>query len=213
MRLFEGFRQISNTLKSALGSRYEETGVLKVKGEVFMTLRDGASGVIQDKRHVKNVVTLDASILVARLVKDNSEPPFGAFALAVGTGAPGWDLQNPPAPTNTQRSLWSELSRKTFASTQFVDANGVPAAYPTNLVDFTTTFSESEAVGPLVEMGIIGGNVSTNLQIRNPVLPPNGAYNPTVDLTTRETLLNFLSFKVVNKPPTSTLSIVWRLSF
>jgi hypothetical protein len=120
---------------------------------------------------------------------------------------------NPPAPTDTQRSLYSELARKTFANTQFIDGDGVPTAIPTNVVDFTTTFAEAEAVGPLVEMGLIGGNVDTNLSIKNPVLPPNGPYDPAVDLTTFDTQVNYLTFAVINKPPTSTLTIVWRLTF
>jgi hypothetical protein len=212
MRMIERFRRVGGTLKTAFSSRYEEDARYKIKGEVFITLKDAATGDVQDARRY-NLVVLDASILIARLMKDNAEPPNGAFCLAVGTGAAGWNLQSPPAPTNTQRALWSELSRKTFATTNFVDANGVPAAYPTHVVDFTTTFSESEAVGPLVEMGLIGGNVSSNLSIRNPVTPPNGTYDPTVDLTDFETLINYLTFPVVNKPATSTMTIVWRLTF
>lgn len=183
-----------------------------IRGDVFMTLRDGATGVIQDKREKRNLIVLDASILVARLLKDNTEPPKGIFALAVGTGDVGWDLQDPPAPTNTQRALYSEITRKTFSTTQFVDGDGIPVAYPTNVVDYTTIFTESEAVGPLVEMGLIGGNIDSNLSIQNPVSPPNGAYDPTVDLTQYETLVNFLTFLVVNKPATSTLEITWRLT-
>jgi hypothetical protein len=49
--------------------------------------------------------------------------------------------------------------------------------------------------------------------VKNPVSPPNGPYNPLVDLTTKETLVNYLTFGVITKPPTSTLTIVWRLSF
>jgi hypothetical protein len=100
-----------------------------------------------------------------------------------------------------------------FASTQFIDGDGVPVGYPTNIVDFSTVYSESEAVGPLVEMGLIGGNISTNLAIKNPVTPPNGAYDATVDLTTVETLVNYLTFPVISKPATSTFQITWRLTF
>jgi hypothetical protein len=146
-------------------------------------------------------------------MKDNSEPPHGILALAVGTGDTGWDLQSPPAPTNTQRSLYSELARKTFANTQFIDGAGVPSGIPTKVVDFTTTFAEAEAVGPLVEMGLLGGNISTNMSVRNPVLPPNGSYDPTVDLTIFDSQVNYLTFSVINKPATSTLTIVWRLTF
>lgn len=188
-------------------------GKIHIDGEVFITLRDAKTKALQDERHLKNIVTLDASILVARLMKDNQEPPFGIYALAVGTGQMGWNLQSPPAATNTQRSLWSELARKTFAATNFVDSNGLYVGYPTNVVDFTTTFAESEAVGPLDEMGLLGGNVSTNLNVRNPVTPPNSGYDPTVNLSNFDTLCNYLTFAVVNKSATSSLSIVWRLTF
>lgn len=184
-----------------------------IRGDVFITVKDGKTQEVQDHRELRNLVVLDASILIARLMKDNSEPSFGIYALAVGTGDTGWDPMNPPSPTNTQRALYSELTRKTFASTQFVDSAGSPAGYPTKIVDFTTTYTESEAVGPLVEMGLLGGDISTNMSVKNPVSPPNGTYDDTVDLTSYETLCNFLTFAVINKPATSTLTIVWRLTF
>ncbi len=184
-----------------------------IRGDVFFDLRDGASGELQEHREIRNLVVLDASILIARLMKDSAEPPHGLYALAIGTGDGGWNPLAPPAATNTQRALYSELARKTFAQTQFIDGGGLPVAYPTKVVDFTTTYTESEAVGPLCEMGLLGGNINSNMAIRNPVSPPNGAYDPTVDLTTRETLCNYLTFAVISKPATSTLSITWRLSF
>ena len=184
-----------------------------IRGDVFIELRDGSTKDLQERRELRNLVVLDASILIARLMKNNQEPPNGIFCLAVGTGQVGWNPMSPPAATNTQRALWSELARKTFATTNFVDQNGIPASYPTNVVDFTTTFAEAEAVGPLDEMGLLGGNVNPNLSIRNPVSPANGPYDPTVNLTNFDTLVNYLTFPVINKPPTSTISIVWRLTF
>ena len=191
---------------------FKENGYF-IRGDVFFRLRDGRTGELQLERELRNLVVLDASILIARLVKDNAEPPHGIFALAVGTGDSGWNPMAPPAPTNTQRSLYSEITRKTFSDTRFIDANGSPVGYPTKVVDFTTIYTEAEAVGPLVEMGLIGGNVDSNLSIRNPVTPPNGTYDPTVNLTTKETLFNYITFPVVNKPATSTFEITWRLSF
>jgi hypothetical protein len=140
-------------------------------------------------------------------------PNFGVYALAVGTGDVGWNLQNPPPATNTQRSLYSELGRKAIATASFIDGDGGISGVPTNVVDFTTTFAESEAVGPIVEMGLIGGDCNTNVSITNPVLPPNGAYDPTVNVVGLDTLVNYLTFPVINKPSTSTLSWTWRLSF
>ena len=190
---------------------YREDFRSGIRGDVFFTMRDGETGEIQLQRELRNIVVLDASILIARLMKDNQEPQHGILALAVGTGDSGWDLQNPPAATTTQRALVSELARKTFTTTQFVDAAGVPTVVPTHVVDFTATFAEAEAVGPWVEMGLLGGDISTNMAERNPV--PSGPYNPTVDLTEYDTLINSLRFPVINKPPTSTLSITWRLTF
>ena len=132
-------------------------------------------------------------ILVARLFKDNTEPLHGAFALAVGTGGSGWDLQNPPSATAGQSALESELVRKQFSSSNFITNVGTISATPTNIVDFTTTFTESEAVGPLVEMGLVGGDAT---------------------LTSGSgTLINYLTFKVINKSNTSVFTIVWRLTF
>jgi len=211
MKIGEAFRAAKSAFVASLTGRYDEDLRYKIKGEVFLTLRDARTGEIQDHRY--NIITLDASILIARLMKDSQEPPHGCFALAVGTGDTGWNPMAPPAPTNTQRSLYAELTRKTFSNTQFIDGGGAPTAIPTNVVDFTTIYTESEAVGPLVEMGLLGGNVNSNMSIQNPVLPPNGPYNPTVDLTLFDTLVNYLTFPVVNKPATSTLQIVWRLTF
>lgn len=192
--------------------RFDEKGYY-IRGDVFIRLYDAKTGELQEEHTLRNLVVLDASILIARLMKDNAEPPKGIYALAIGTGDVGWDPMHPPAATDTQRALYSEICRKTFTTTQFIDGGGVPVSYPTKVVDFTTTFTESEAVGPLVEMGLLGGNISSNMSITNPVSPPNGTYDPTVDLTDFETLVNYLTFPVVNKPATSTMSIVWRLTF
>lgn len=210
MKMSERIRQTLGFSRMRSGIQHKDDYGCRIRGEVFMILRN-QEGVVEDHRH--NLIVLDASILIARLMKNNAEPPNGVFCLAVGTGRVGWNPMSPPAPTNTQRSLYSEITRKTFAQTNFVDSGGVPTAVPTNVVDFTTTFVESEAVGPLVEMGLLGGNVNPNLAIKNPVTPPNGTYNPTVNLTNFETLANYLTFPVINKGATSTLTIVWRLTF
>ena len=210
----ESFNRIRAAVSMAFSSRYEERMSCIVRGDVFITIRDGKTGKIQSKREFRNLVVRDASILIARLVKDNHEIGLnGAFVLAVGTGDSGWNPMAPPAPTSTQRALFHELTRKVFTSTNFVDSLGNPVSIPTNVVDFVTTFTESEAVGPLVEMGLIGGNISPNMSVKNPVSPSNGPYDPTIDLTTRETMLNMFTFKVENKPDTSTMSVIWRLSF
>lgn len=204
--------QLSTAFAVRMAEDFSEIGYY-IRGDVFFRMRDGKTKELQLERELRNLVVLDASILIARLMKDSQESPHGVYALAVGSGDSGWNPMAPPAPTATQRSLFAEITRKTFTSTQFVDAAGVPVGYPTKVVDFTTIFTESEAVGPLVEMGLLGGNISTNMSVRSPVTPPNGTYDPTVNLTNFDTQVNYLTFPVINKPATSTFEIVWRLTF
>jgi hypothetical protein len=217
----ENFRKAKETIRFALHTllRDDYGGHGYPKGEVFWEVRDSRTGRVTESGKL-NVVTLDASILIARLMKGTgaaiphqSEPSFGVFALAVGTGDISWNPLNPPAATNTQRSLFNELARKQIATTNFINQSGGISGVPTNVVDFNTTFAESEAVGVLTEMGLLGGDVNTNMSITNPVLPPNGTYDPTVNLVGLDTLVNYVTFPAISKPPTSTLSWTWRLTF
>lgn len=182
------------------------------KGEIFLEMTD-QDGTVLEKRHWENVITKDFSILVARLCRDSLSPRHGIHMLTVGTGDSGWDLQNPPAPDEDQRSLYSEIERKSFSSTTFRQDDGSPSSIPTNVVDFETTFTETEAVGPLVEMGLIGGDVNDDPGVTNPVTPPHGTYDDTVDLTGKDTLINYFTFPVINKPATATLTLTWRITF
>lgn len=183
------------------------------KGEIFYQMHDEKTGALLEEGHIPNVVTKDLSILVARMCKDSLEPSTGIFALAMGTGDTGWDLQSPPAAVNTQRALYSEIARKTFELTSFVDASGNPSSIPTNVVDFRTTYLGIEAVGPLVEMGLIGGDASTNVSTLNPITPANGTFDPSQDVRAKDTLCNYLTFPVINKPNGATFTITWRLTF
>ena len=189
----------------------------KIKGEIFYELKDSVTGYLE-RGHLQNIVTLDAGLLIARLMKSTatpniSEPAFGIYALAVGTGDAGWNPMNPPPANVFQRSLYSEIARKAASSSSFIDSVGAVSGVPTNVVDFNFIFSESEAVGPLTEMGLIGGDCSTNMAVRNPVMPPNGSYDSTVDVVGKDALCNYITFPVINKPATSTLTWTWRLTF
>ena len=205
--------RIRSTQKYGMGITYKDSFRSGLKGEVFFKLHDAKTGELIEDRHIKNIITRDMSILVSRLLRSNTEPFRGLSMLAVGTGDVGWDPMNPPASTNTQRSLYAEIARKPFASVNFVDAGGLPTAIPTNVVDFTTTFTETEAVGPLVEMGLLGGDANPLLpSVRNPILPPNGAFDPTVDVVGKDQLCNYLTFPVINKPAMAVLTLTWRIT-
>ena len=159
------------------------------------------------ERH--NVVTNDASILVAWLMKDKAGPTGSATSLAVGSGDGGWDAQAPPAAADTQRVLENELFRKAFSSTSFIDGVGAVSAVPTNKVDFTTTFAEAEAVGAWLEMGIVGGNAPAGPAAGTSIVAAGGdASAANVDI-----LINYLTFPIINKPNGATFSLTWRISF
>lgn len=200
--------------RSGMVSGYQETHMAQIaKGEVFFQLE--REGQILDEGYIPNVVTLDASLLAARLFKDNKEPRFGMYMLAIGTGALG-SVLNPNAPSAEQRRLNNEIFRKTFSETTHRDENGAASAIPTRVVDFSVVFGQGEAVGPLNEMGLIspisGNNLITN---PNPNFAGQGGqpYDPSIDVTKYDILCNYLTFPVKSKGINDILSITWRLTF
>ena len=184
--------------------------VTAAKGEVFIDLIDGKTGKVLEHRHIDNIIVLDAGILIAMLLKGDA--PNGLTMLGVGTGATG-ALLAPDVPQIGQRKLNIEIQRKPFTSTQYRNSSGAAVAIPTNIVDYVTIFSESEAVGALNEMALMA-TASPNPDpafwehINNG--PTN--YDPTIDVTGKDLLLNYLTFGVLTKPNTATLQITWRIT-
>jgi len=170
----------------------------EVTGYVWATLKhaDGS----EEHFDFGNLVINDASILVARLLSNKNDPTWGIKYLAVGTGDPSWPSP-PPAPTGSEHGLVAELARKTFSSVNFIDpTSGAVTTTPTNIVDYICIFEQTEAVGGLKEMGLVGGDA-----IATPVTFANGGKNT-------DTFFNLRRFAVINKPATSTLSFVWRIT-
>ncbi len=203
--------QAKSSISSSVGS--QESAVFHpYGGEIFWSLVDEDGSVVQSG-HRKNIVTRDASILLAWLMANKGGPNVGIKYLAVGSGDPSWDPMNPPPASRDQRSLYTEIGRVAFASTAFLNGTS-DSGVPTNVVDFSFLFTASQAVGPIVEMGLIGGDCNTNdAAVRNPILPPNSQYDPTVDVSGKDILCNYITFPVVNKGPTQTLNYTWRLTF
>lgn len=172
------------------GIRYEENAK-KLKGELFLFLRE--NGKLIKTIHQKNVIVNTASVLIARLLKDNTEPPTGISFLAVGSGNDAWDPFNPPAPTTSQTLLESEMFRTSISASTFVDPQTAePTSVFTNIVDYATTFSESQAVGPIMELALFGGDATST---------PNTG-----------TMINWRTFPVINKTNAMTLTIIFRIT-
>lgn len=110
-----------------------------------------------------NLVVNSASVLLARLIKQNTEPNAGFSFLAVGTGDPSWSVMSPPSPTKDLTKLETEIARVPFTS-NFVDtATGQPVTDPTNTVDFLASFGPGVGTGSLLEMGVFGGDANISV--------------------------------------------------
>jgi len=187
--------RLRRTIESTFGGfrvKHEEK-MPSLRGQYKIILRE--NGKIIEERADHNIIVNSASVLIARLLKDSHEPDGGITYLAVGTGAPGWNLQNPPQPTTSQTVLNNEIARKAFTTqdVNFVDPEtGEPTTIPTNVVDFTATFAETEAVGALVEMGLFGGDAT--------------------DLIDSGSEVNYRTFPVINKTNSMTLTIIFRIT-
>jgi hypothetical protein len=183
-------KKLKQVLQMLSGLRYEEK-TKGLKGELFLFLKE--KGVIIKTIHQKNIIVNTASILVARLLKDNTEPSSGISFLGVGSGNEAWDPFDPPAPTTSQTLLENEFYRKSISTSTFVDPQTAePTSNHTNIVDYATTFSESEAVGPIIELALFGGEAST-----------------TIDTGT---MVNWRTFPVINKTNAMTLTIIFRIT-
>lgn len=213
----EKLNRTRSAVKLGLGLNHSDAVGLvgKAKGRFIIDMRDAQTGEILHHEELDNIITYDAGILAARLFRNSLDPSAiqsnGVTMLAVGTGATG-NLLSPDAPQAGQRKLNNEIARKTFASTTFRNGSGVAVSYPTNIVDFTTTYGESEAVGPLNEMGLMS-TASLNPTVTNPINNGPTNYDSSIDVSGFDLMVNYLTFSVVTKPATAVLSITWRLTF
>jgi hypothetical protein len=180
-------------------------------GKLIIEMKDARTGEVLHYSEHHNKITYDASILVAILTKDPASRAHGINMLAVGTGATG-ALLAPNAPDARQRKLNAEIARKAFSSTTFRDALGNAVAIPTNIVDFSCSFEEAEAVGPLTEMGLLS-TISSNPLVANPNPNAFPVRDVTLDLTLYDILVNYLTFACIAKPSTAILALTWRLTY
>jgi|WetSurMetagenome_2_1015567.scaffolds.fasta_scaffold687172_1 hypothetical protein len=189
----EKTKRLLNMFKLSTVWREKET-MPGVKGELILKAYDMALGgkLVYSYRH-KNIIVNTASILMARLLKDSSEPSNGISFLAVGSGSGEWDLFDPPAPTTSQTQLEYEYYRKAIEVSTFVHPEtGEPTNAYTNIVDYAVTFGEGEAVGPMVELGLFGGDATSELN--------------------SGTMVNWRTFPVINKTSTMSVTVIFRIT-
>jgi hypothetical protein len=205
-------RRVRQGVKWGMGMRQQDAFLTgEAKGTFIFDMWDAETGEVLAYWEKSNVITRDAGILACSLFSDDAINPAGITMLAVGTGATG-DPLNPDVPTSGQRALNSELARKAFSSSVYRDTNGVAVSIRTNIRDYTTTFSESEAVGALNEMGLLSPADPSGFP-EAPILNGPANYDPTIDVDGYDLFANYLTFGTITKPATAILSITWRLTF
>ena len=189
----EKIRHVGSMLKLQPTMRMEEE-FHGLKGELILKAYDSSQGgklVYNYQRN--NIIVNTASILIARLLKDNSEPQNGISYLGIGSGSGSWDLFDPPAPTTSQTLLESEFYRKAIDLATFVHPEtGEPTTVYTNIVDYSCSLGEAEAVGPIVELSLFGGDATAELN--------------------SGTMVNWRTFPVINKTSTMTLTVIFRIT-
>lgn len=132
----------------------------KFIGEVTDRLIDAKTGELIEERVYNNLVVDSCSVLIAGLMKGALN---GVQYFAVGSGSASWNNASLPSPATTDTKLLNETYRKaiTGSDIKFIDANNVESSSPTNRLQITVTFNESEANGELRELGLFGGNASS----------------------------------------------------
>ena len=173
-----------------VGGEYKLPGCISFKYKKL-----DANGILIEEGDLgHNIVPDIVGTLMARLAKDPTDPAGGFTFLAVGTGDPGWDPNNPDVEDPAATTLVTEIDRKAFAQAYFVDpATGNPTVTPTNIVDFLGTFGPNEGVGALTELGVFGGDASST--------------------TDSGTLVSVIHFPVKNKTAPETMTWTLRFTF
>ena len=201
-----------------------------VKGHIRI-MREDTKEILWEQ---KNVIVNTVKWLFARLMAESaflgatnpsslSEPAFGIWGLALGTGDPGWPPETQPTETPEQTSIITPLLRKQCSRIQYVDSNLNPVSGLSLQVDFQTIVNATtdNIVGqPIREMGLIGGGkmtstlpspTSTITQVTNPLTAP--FFDPLAPVADSVVLINYKTLPPLPLPPGINLIFSWVLSF
>lgn len=148
---------------------------------------------IKREMHVKNMIVSKASVFMAKRMTPGASWGDGINYLEVGTGVGSGTTQNPQGEVMSQVAMRVPLYRKAITSWTYLDINGNPTGAESNVLQFTTTYNETEAIGAIVEMGLFGGGATISL---------GSGY-----------MFNYKVFPVWNKDNTLKLTVVWKLTF
>jgi hypothetical protein len=143
--------------------------------------------------HLKNLIVSKASQFIAKRMRPGANWGAGITHLEVGTGVGTGTTQAPQPESLTQTQLRTALFRKAISAWTYIDGSGNATGTETNVIEFTVSFTDTEANGALVEMGLFGGDATVTL---------NSGY-----------MFNYKVFPVWNKANGMQLSVTWRITF
>jgi len=145
------------------------------------------------ERHTKNLIVTKASQFMAKRMRPGTNWGNGITHLELGSGVGTGTLQNPQPETIAQTNLREPFVRKPITSWTYLDSNKQPTASETNVIQLSTLFTEEEANGSIVEMGLFGGDATDTI---------GTGY-----------MFNYKVFPVITKGNTMQLTIIWTLTF
>lgn len=162
-------------------AEFEEKDILKAKGFIgiflhkedltFVPVGDAPGqgyyslpkSLVLREMHVKNLIVSKASQFMAKRMRPGASWGAGIDYLEVGTGVGTGTIDVPQPEDITQTALRVPLARKAIDAWTYLDASDNPTATETNVIQLTTTFTEAEAIGAIVEMGLSGGDATVAL--------------------------------------------------
>lgn len=200
------------------------------KGHIRIMREDTREILYEDK----NVIVNSVKWLFARLMAESAfagsvnpssltEPAFGVWGLALGSGSNTWPPETQPAETPEQTFLFNQILRKQCSKIQYVDNNLNPIVGFSLQVDFQTVVNATtDNISGLSirEMGLIGGGqqtstvpspTSTITQNTNMLTAP--FFDPTAPASDTVTLINYKTLPPLLLPPGINIIFSWVLSF
>ena len=182
---------------------------LKMVGRIRIYERQNPDVVLFDS---KNVIVNTVKSLFARLMANSTEPEYGIWGLAIGSGDSGWG-NTPPDGLPTQTSLLAETKRKQKSGTRFIDPITLnPVTGFSEAVEIQTLFNATNdnITSPVREMGLIGGGTTIGTPTDMTIAP---YWDPVAKNGNSVTLINYKTLPTLTLPAGVDLVFSWILQF
>jgi hypothetical protein len=208
----------------------EALNIPVVKGHIRV-MREDNGEILFEK---DNVIVNTVKWLFARLMAESAfagsvnpssltEPAFGVWGLALGSGDNAWPPETQPTETPEQTFLFNQILRKQCSKIRYVDSSLNPITGFSLQVDFQTVVNATtDNISGLSirEMGLIGGGQQTSTVpsptstlTRNTNMLTAPFFDPGAPASDTVTLINYKTLPPLLLPPGINIIFSWVLSF